>query len=145
VDDEVAIRSLIQTSLEELGYTVLSAENGTQAVELFERSRDQIVLVLLDLVMPVMDGPDTATRLHELNPEIPIIVISGISDEDALGRFGRVRLAGFVPKPFAPDQLAQAVALVRRGPQSGVSWVGKDRRQTEHPDFTGPNRRGSMV
>jgi DNA-binding NarL/FixJ family response regulator len=54
--------------------------------------------------------------MHEMNPEVPIIVMSGIADEDALRRFGHVRISGSVPKPFAPDQLGQAVALVRRGP-----------------------------
>lgn len=146
VDDEVAIRSLIQHALEELGYTVLSAEHGAQALELFERSADEIVLVLLDLVMPVLDGPEAAVRMHELNPDVPIIVTSGIADEDALRRFGEVRIGGFLPKPFAPDQLAQAVAMARRGPGKEVAaWVGKERRQTERAGFPGPDRRGSMV
>jgi PAS domain S-box-containing protein len=148
IDDEVAIRTLIQTALEELGYTVITAEHGAQGVELFERSKDEIVLVLLDLIMPVLDGAETAKRLHELNPDVPIIVMSGIADDDALRRFGQIRIAGFMPKPFAPEQLAQAVAMVRRGPGSlGARWAGKERRQkeAEPPSFTGPERRGSMV
>jgi len=142
VDDEVAIRSMLQHSLEELGYTVLTAEHGAQGVELFERSTDDIILVLLDLVMPVLDGAEAATRIREMNAEVPILVMSGISDDDALGRFEDVRISGFVPKPFAPDQLAQAIAIARHGP---AKWVGKERRQRERESFEGPERRGSMV
>jgi CheY-like chemotaxis protein len=115
VDDEVAIRSAIQHTLEDLGYTVLTAEHGAQALELFDRAANEIVLVLLDLVMPVLDGPETAVSLHSRRPDVPILVMSGIADDDALTRFGEVRIAGFVPKPFAPDQLAQAIAMARSG------------------------------
>jgi two-component system cell cycle sensor histidine kinase/response regulator CckA len=111
VDDEPAIRSLVHRSLENLGYTVLLAEHGGQALELLTRSMDPIVLVLLDLAMPVMDGADTAAALHERWPELPILIMSGLADQDALRRLERVRIAGFVPKPFAPGQLAQAIAL----------------------------------
>jgi len=141
VEDEVAIRSLIQHSLEELGYTVLTAENGAQGLELFDRSREDIVLVLLDIVMPVLDGAEAAIAIRERNPDVPILIMSGISDDEALGRFGRIRISGFVPKPFAPDQLAQAIAMARHGPGR---WVGKERRQTGVAGF-GPERRGSMV
>jgi hypothetical protein len=68
--------------------------------------------------------------------------MSGIADDDALGRFGDVRISGFVPKPFSPDQLAQAIAMARHGPGK---WAGKERRQTDTARFEGPERRGSMV
>jgi two-component system, chemotaxis family, CheB/CheR fusion protein len=142
VEDEVAIRSLIQAALEELGYTVLTAEHGAQGLELFERSPDDIMLVLLDVVMPVLDGAETAIAIRERNPDVPILVMSGVSDDDALGRFGEVRISGFIPKPFAPEQLAQAIAMARHGPGK---WAGKERRQAGIPSFEGPDRRGSMV
>jgi PAS domain S-box-containing protein len=140
VDDEVAIRSLLQHTLEELGYTVLTAEHGAQGLELFDRVQDQVVLVLLDLVMPVMDGKETAFALRARNSEVPILITSGIADHDALRGFGGVRIAGFVPKPFAPDQLAQAVAMARQG---AARWVGKDRRETNDAGFGGPDRRAA--
>ncbi len=139
VDDEVAIRSLIQNTLEELGYTVLTAEHGGQALELFDRAGKDIELVLLDLVMPVLDGAETALALHSRKPGVPILVMSGIADDDALRRFGDVRIAGFVPKPFAPDQLAQAVAVARRG----VKWAGKERRKEHDMRDVGLDRRGT--
>jgi CheY-like chemotaxis protein len=139
-DDEVGIRTLIQVALEELGYTVISAENGAQAVELFDRSPNEIVLVLLDLAMPVLDGSETAVAIRSRRADIPLLVMSGIADEDALRRFGPVRIAGFLPKPFATDQLAQAVAIALKRPQM---WAGKDRRDGGDPEYAGPNRRGT--
>jgi PAS domain S-box-containing protein len=141
VDDEVAIRSLLQYTLEELGYTVLTAEHGAQALELFDRVEKEIQLVLLDLVMPVLDGAETAVALQSRRPDVPILVMSGIADDDALRRFGQVRIAGFVPKPFAPDQLAQAVAVARHG----VKWAGKDRREERAPKLAGPDRRAARA
>ncbi|HET6837818.1 MAG TPA: response regulator, partial [Gemmatimonadales bacterium] len=138
VDDEVGIRSLIQHSLEELGYTVLTAEHGAQALELFDRSNDPIILVLLDLIMPVLDGRETAAALQARDPDLPILVMSGTGDDDALRGFGGTRVAGFVPKPFAPDQLAQAVAVAR---QRTGTWAGKDRRSAGESEYTGPDRR----
>jgi CheY-like chemotaxis protein len=139
VDDEVAIRSLIQHTLEDLGYTVLNAEHGAQALELFERVSQDLKLVLLDLVMPVLDGAETAVALHARKPDLPILVMSGIADDDALRRFGNVRIAGFVPKPFAPEQLAQAVAVARQG----VKWAGKDRRSENDMSRVKLERRAS--
>ena len=138
VDDEVALRSMIQNVLEELGYTVITAEHGAQALELFDHVPDEVQLVLLDLNMPVLDGAETAVALRERKPDIPIVVMSGIADEDALGRFENVRIAGFIPKPFAPDQLAQAIAVARKGPGK---WGGKERRNMTGPKHVTPDRR----
>jgi PAS domain S-box-containing protein len=114
VDDEAAIRSLVQRTLENLGYTVLLAEHGGQALHILQRAVDPISLVLLDLAMPVMDGSETLAKLQDRWPDLPIIVMSGLTDQYALRRLKRARVAGFVPKPFAPEQLAQAVALALR-------------------------------
>jgi DNA-binding NtrC family response regulator len=138
IDDEVGIRSLIQAALEDLGYTVLTAENGAQAMDLFDRSGDEISMVLLDVVMPAMDGPETAAAIQSRNPNVPILIMSGLGDHDALGRFHQVRIAGFVPKPFAPDQLAQAVAVARHG---AARWAGKDRREGVELKYGGSERR----
>ena len=91
--------------------------------------------------MPVLDGAETAVALQSRRPDVPILVMSGIADDDALRRFGQVRIAGFVPKPFAPDQLAQAVAVARHG----VKWAGKDRREERVPKLAGPDRRAARA
>lgn len=118
---------------------MLTAEHGAQALELFDRAGKDIELVLLDLVMPILDGAEIAVALHSRKPGVPILVMSGIADDDALRRFGDVRIAGFVPKPFAPDQLAQAVAVARQG----VKWAGKERRKEHDIRDIGLDRRGT--
>jgi len=65
-------------------------------------------------------------------------VMSGIADEDALRRFETMRISGFIPKPFAPDQLAQAIAIARQGTRS---WAGKERRGSQQPKAVTPDRR----
>ena len=140
VDDEVALRSMIQHILEELGYTVITAEHGAQALELFDHVPDEVQLVLLDLNMPVLDGAETARAMRDRKPDIPILVMSGIADGDALQRFESMRISGFIPKPFAPDQLAQAIAIARQGTKR---WAGKERRDGKHPTQVAPERRSS--
>ena len=142
VDDEVALRSMIQHMLEDLGYTVVTAEHGAQALELFDHIPDEVQLVLLDLNMPVLDGGETAVALRERKPDVPILVMSGIADDDALGHFERMRISGFIPKPFAPDQLAQAIAVAKQGTRD---WAGKERRGTQKPKPVIPDRRSTSV
>jgi two-component system, cell cycle sensor histidine kinase and response regulator CckA len=142
VDDEVAIRSMIQHVLEDLGYTVVTAEHGAQAVELFDNIPDEVKLVLLDVNMPVLDGGETAVALRERKPDIPILVMSGIADEDALRRFETMRISGFIPKPFAPDQLSQAIAIARQGTKQ---WAGKERRVHERAQKASPDRRSPSM
>jgi PAS domain S-box-containing protein len=142
VDDEVAIRSMIQHVLEDLGYTVITAEHGAQAVELFDNVPDEVKLVLLDVNMPVLDGGETAVALRERRPDIPILVMSGIADEDALKRFETMRISGFIPKPFAPDQLSQAIAIARQGTKS---WAGKERRGNPRAEKVIPDRRSASA
>jgi DNA-binding NarL/FixJ family response regulator len=88
--------------------------------------------------MPVLDGGETASAMQLRNPRVPILIMSGLADHAALHGLGEARIAGFVPKPFAPDQLAQAVALARQG---AAKWVGKDRREEREPSYAGPERR----
>ncbi|HEX6104295.1 MAG TPA: ATP-binding protein [Gemmatimonadales bacterium] len=114
VDDEPGIRGLVQRTMESLGYTVILAEHGGQAIEIADRIGDELVIVVLDLVMPVLDGGTTAVWLQARWPELPILVMSGLADDDALRSLGQVRIAGVVPKPFSPEQLAQSVAVALR-------------------------------
>ncbi len=114
VDDEAGIRSLVQRMLEPLGYTVLLAEDGRQALRIFERVGPELVLVLMDVAMPVLGGAETAAAMQARRPDLPIIVMSALADDDALRRLAGVRVAGFVPKPFSPGQLAHALAVARR-------------------------------
>ncbi len=109
VDDEGAIRKMARTMLEQVGYTVILAENGEEAVSIFRKTASQISAVLLDMTMPVMSGAETLRQLRELKPDIPVILSSGFSRIEALERFQGATIQGFVQKPYTPAQLIEKI------------------------------------
>jgi PAS domain S-box-containing protein len=109
VDDEEIVRVTARQSLERYGYTVLVAENGRRAVELFEQSHNQIAAVLLDMTMPVMSGEETLRRLKEIHPSVPVILSSGFNEVEAIRRFHGQGLAGFLQKPYTAATLAEKI------------------------------------
>lgn len=116
VDDEAPIRRLGQTILEHHGYTVLLAENGEQALEIFRRERDRIRLVVLDLTMPRMSGREVMKQLLGLDPNMPVLISSGHqipSDGGQLQSMGRIE---FIPKPYRPNDLARSVRNLLNAP-----------------------------
>jgi len=115
-EDEAGIRELLKQSLGELGYTVLAADNGAEAVALFARDPSAFDLVILDVVMPKLSGPDAFTRMLVAHSGIKALFISGHAPESAhlpeyLGASGRA----FLPKPFRMDDLAAKVRDILDG------------------------------
>jgi nitrogen-specific signal transduction histidine kinase/ActR/RegA family two-component response regulator len=115
-EDEALIRELLQESLSELGYTVLLADNGAAAVALFERDPSAVDLVILDVIMPKLSGPEALVRMLALQPNLKALFISGHAPESArlpqhLDGSGRA----FLPKPFHVDDLAAKVRSVLDG------------------------------
>ena len=108
-DDEEGVRSLIVTVLEEAGYTVEVAADGSEAVERLRSLGEQVRLVLLDLTMPVLSGAEAAAELRRVRPGVPIIAMSGYGDIEVMQHFGEAPVDDFLPKPFSPDQLASKV------------------------------------
>jgi two-component system, cell cycle sensor histidine kinase and response regulator CckA len=103
VDDEDLIRDLGRQVLEMHGYTVLLAEDGRRAVELFEANRDAIDLVVLDLTMPHRSGLEVLRAIRKIDPGRRIILSSGNMPSEA------VPGTAFLPKPYRADMLARAV------------------------------------
>lgn len=108
-DDDPVVRSLAASVLREAGYTVELAEDGVKAVELLQELGDKVSLVLLDLTMPRLSGAEAALRLRQVQPDIPIVAMSGYGDIEVVERFSGARIDDFLPKPFQPDQLAAKV------------------------------------
>ena len=104
VEDQPATLKVTRILLEHLGYRVLEASDGHSALDLFARYRNEIRLILTDVVMPDMTGPDVYARLLELNPDLRVVYMSGYSDED-LEQKG----IPFLAKPFNPGGLAKVV------------------------------------
>ena len=109
VDDEEMIRNFNRSALEPYGYTVLLARDGQEGLRMFQQRSTDIELVLLDVAMPGMDGPETLERIRGIRPDVPVIVCSGFGDVDVETRFAGKTIAGFFPKPYTVKQLARKV------------------------------------
>ena len=115
VDDEDTVRSVLVRMLRSFGYEAVTATNGQEAVDFFHAGRDDFRAVLLDLTMPELDGAETFREIHRLRPGLPVILMSGYTEHDAVSRFGAQGLAGFLQKPFQPDVLRSRLAAVVGG------------------------------
>jgi PAS domain S-box-containing protein len=103
VDDEEIVRVAARTVLESFGYNVFEAENGREAVRVYERHPDEISVVLLDMTMPVMSGVETLQHLLKIDPAAVVIATSGYNEAEAKQIFGN-SISGFIQKPYtAPD------------------------------------------
>jgi CheY-like chemotaxis protein len=100
IDDEESVRTVAARMLESFGFTVFTAPDGREGVRLFREHSATLRFVLLDLTLPHMDGIETFRELQRVNPEVPVILISGFTEKDTVDRFAGKRLAGFVQKPF---------------------------------------------
>ena len=108
VEDEVSLRVIMQKVLQQCGYTIIAAENGAEALELWARHRTEISLVLTDMVLPEgMSGFQLVKKLKADNPKLKVIYTSGFST-DGLTHSGEELVEGknFVQKPFRRDALA---------------------------------------
>jgi two-component system, cell cycle sensor histidine kinase and response regulator CckA len=109
VDDERQVRLLQQLVLEGKGFTVLTAENGREAVNLFRGKPNEIACVLLDLTMPHMGGEDTFAELRQIRDEVPVVLVSGYSEKQLSERVKELGFARFLKKPVQRKDLLDAV------------------------------------
>jgi len=112
VDDEEAIRQITKSTLETFGYRVLVAADGAQALEQYATNRDDIAIVITDLLMPLMDGVATIRALRKLKPNVKIISVSGLADDAKTVEAARAGVETFLPKPYTAEQLLRALAQV---------------------------------
>jgi CheY-like chemotaxis protein len=108
------VREVVGEVLEHEGFRVLRAEDGAQGVALFREQKDRVDVVLLDLSMPGLTGEETFRRLREIDPDVRVILSSGYDRHEARGRFGPGPPAGFIQKPYRPDQLMAEIARCLR-------------------------------
>jgi CheY-like chemotaxis protein len=115
IDDEKMILDVGIELLDELGYTVISAMSGKEAIEVFQNGRDKIDLVIMDMIMPGMGGGETFDRLKEIDPDIKVLLSSGYSINGQATKILRRGCDGFIQKPFNMNQLAQKVQEILVG------------------------------
>jgi PAS domain S-box-containing protein len=109
VEDEPDVMRMAVRSLREAGYTVLEASGGREALEILMEAGERLRLVITDVVMPGMSGRDLVTRIEGIRPPLPVIFMSGYTDEDVIRRGLMERGRRFIQKPFSPDALARHV------------------------------------
>ena len=109
VEDVSVVADLEKAFLEHAGYSVLLASNGLEAVYLYNERKNDIALVLMDLMMPVMSGKECLMELLKINPSVKTLIFSGYSPEDELSKEVAPFVKGFIPKPCRKDELLLAL------------------------------------
>ena len=111
-DDEDSVRAVGKRMLEKIGFTVLSAADGRQALEVFNAHSDEIICVLLDLTMPHLNGEEAFREMRHIRKNIKVIITSGYNENDATQRFIGKGLAGFIQKPYSFSTLTEKMREV---------------------------------
>jgi len=120
-DDELPVRTIARRILERLGFQVILAQSGRNAVDEFARRPDAFSLVILDLTMPEMTGEEALREMRKLRPHVPIVLTSGYGEEQVLERLAHVRVDAFLKKPFRMEDFAGVVrSVLEQRPVSGI-------------------------
>ncbi|HWN18270.1 MAG TPA: response regulator [Gemmatimonadales bacterium] len=119
VDDEEGVREVAERILQEIGFQTIAAPDGRRALEIMEELGDGVTAVLLDLSMPRMGGAETFRRLRALRPELPILMMSGYTEQVVAPQFSASGpgTTGFLQKPFLAEDL---IAVLRRFAESAA-------------------------
>jgi CheY-like chemotaxis protein len=109
VDDEADVRSAISDALTFLGHQILLAENGEEALTLYQNHAPEIDLILLDITMPVLSGKETLTILEKRQLAVPVILMSGYEEQKQEGSQQSKNVVGFLKKPFRIDRMMNTI------------------------------------
>jgi len=112
VDDEDSIREITRGTLETFGYQVLTANDGTEALAIYADRKNEIAVVLTDMVMPFMDGPAMIRALQRMNPHVRIIAASGLGTTQRAGEGALEGVSVFLTKPYTAEKLLKTLAQV---------------------------------
>jgi PAS domain S-box-containing protein len=110
VDDEAPIRQITKSTLEVYGYNVITADDGAEAVALYAENRDKIAAVLMDMMMPYMDGVAAIRALQKLDPDVRIIAASGLMSASNASDIPGINVRAFLPKPYTAEKLLKVLA-----------------------------------
>ena len=109
VDDEEIIIDIGSQILSSLGYQVIMAKSGKEAIEIYRANKNKINMVILDMIMPDIGGGETYDRLKEINPEIKVLLSSGYSIDGQASEIMNRGCNGFIQKPFNVEQLSRKI------------------------------------
>lgn len=109
-EDEPLIRDITRDSLESHGYRTVVANDGIEALSLYLQHKDAVKLVVLDMVMPYMDGPSTIRALEKISPDVRVIAVSGSPEKIKAAEAASKRGIRFLPKPYTTDKLLRTLS-----------------------------------
>lgn len=110
IDDENAIREVAKETLSAFGYRAMVASDGVEAMAIFVTHKDEVKVVVTDMMMPFMDGPATIRAMRRLDPKVKIIATSGLKAEDKIADAAQLGVRAFLPKPYTAEKLLKTVA-----------------------------------
>jgi|SRR5262245_7632798 len=112
IDDEIAIREVAKETLNTFGYRALDANDGAEAMAVFASHREEVRVVITDMMMPYMDGPATIRALRRLDPGVKIIATSGLKAEDKMTEAAQLGVITFLQKPYTAEKLLKTLSEV---------------------------------
>ena len=112
VEDEEQVFQVGMLMLERLGYSVIGAKSGNEAIDIFRSNLNSIDLVLLDLVMPDMGGEDTFDTLKQLKPDVNVLLSTGYNENEVVSKLISSGCKGYIQKPFTMDKLIDKLSTV---------------------------------
>lgn len=110
VDDDDIVRKAAARILETMGYAVIHAENGQVALDLYKSNQHRISFVILDVIMPVLNGRDTLAQMKKMNPDVKILLISAYTRDQKINDLLKSGSTEFMTKPFDLESLAMGIA-----------------------------------
>jgi two-component system, cell cycle sensor histidine kinase and response regulator CckA len=109
VDDEASIRAITKMILKTNNYRVITAGNGAEALELYRQNKGEIKVVLVDMMMPIMDGPTAIREIRKINPQIRIIAASGLAEREKLSEATSTEVQAILSKPYTAETLLKTL------------------------------------
>jgi hypothetical protein len=109
VDDEASIREITRSTLETYGYKVITANDGVEALALYALKREEIRVVLMDMVMPIMDGTASIRALRKIDPQVKIVAASGLNDNSRIAAVDSKDIDIFLSKPYTSETLLKTI------------------------------------
>ncbi len=112
IDDEELVMEVGEKFLKVMGYRVIKATDGEEAIETYRNHREEVDLIILDLIMPKMEGGEVFKRLREISPQVKILLSSGYSFDAKVSQIIEQGACGFIQKPFDMEQLSQSIRAI---------------------------------
>ena len=110
VDDEDILRTVGKDLLKSLGYSVLTASNGLEALNVFEQNKKELSIIILDMIMPVMSGKICSEKIRNIDPNIPILIASGYSKNEDIKDLKSMKNVDFISKPYTLSEISRVVS-----------------------------------